>query len=356
MEALIELNRFERTEKVLIVGAGAAGLAAADELSLHGIQSEIVETQDEVGGHARRFSCKATDRCVRCGVCIVDHYVKRTFINPNIHFHLNSKIIGIHCEEGFCVEIIENNTDQKQICAQAILVATGYQPFDARIKPYGYGINANVLTNYDVEYLLRREGILRRPSDGRIPKRISFIQCVGSRDAHLCRLWCSKVCCGSAIRLSQRIRYILKDVECTVFYIDIQNITKDFHQQYEAIRNEIMFIRAIPGDVVVSRDGIGCTVSYFNPHSGKFDEIDFDMVILSIGISPGKDVSKLSMMTGWPISATGFLNSMDRPQGLFCAGAIQGPMSIAESISSGKKSAWDIMTYLRHPIVERQND
>ena len=88
----------------------------------------------------------------------------------------------------------------------ALVFATGFKPFDPRDKPYGYGIFKNVVTNLDLEKMLRKTGRLERPSDGAAPARMAFIQCVGSRDAKLGHLWCSKVCCGSALRMARLLK------------------------------------------------------------------------------------------------------------------------------------------------------
>ncbi|MBW2365724.1 MAG: hypothetical protein JRF25_11850, partial [Deltaproteobacteria bacterium] len=90
--------------------------------------------------------------------------------------------------------------------ANAVILATGFKPFNPVDKPYGYGKFKNVITNLDMERMLRRDGRAIKPSNGVEADRIAFIQCVGSRDAKLNHLWCSKVCCGSALRMAGLVK------------------------------------------------------------------------------------------------------------------------------------------------------
>ena len=129
-------------------------------------------------------------------------------------------------------------------------MATGYTPFDPRDKPkWGYGVLPNVITALELERMIRLEGDVRRPSDGRRPERLAFIQCVGSRDLTLDHLFCSRVCCGYALRMGKAIRHRWPEVEPYVFYMDLQNFGKDFIPAYEEAKDSLTLIRGIPGSI-----------------------------------------------------------------------------------------------------------
>ena len=232
----------------------------------------------------------------------------------------------------------------------AILAATGFAPYNPSAKPYGYGRFQNVMTSLDVERRLRTQVVLTRPSDGKPVERMAFIHCVGSRDAALGHSWCSKICCGSALRMARLIRSRQPGVQITSFYMDVQTFGKDFNTFYPAVQEEIEMVRAIPGDILCSEDG-DLQAVYFDAKERKSVEAIFDMIVLSVGLTPPPDNVGLAKILHWPLDSSGFMMShraaaASNPPGVFMAGAAIGPMSIAESISSSEQAVWDIVRYL----------
>jgi heterodisulfide reductase subunit A len=230
--------------------------------------------------------------------------------------------------------------------ADAVILACGFKAFDPRSKPYGYGVLPNVLTNLELEWMLREHSLPTRPSDSRQPDRMAFVQCVGSRDRHLDHLWCSKVCCASALRMARLIKARCPHVEITFFYIDIQTFGKDFQNFLACIKEDFTLVRTLPGDVFPAEDG-RLRVAYFDPAGRQGREDIFDLLVLSVGITP--DAQNLQLVRQlqlrpepdgfWPISSS---------SGVFCAGTVCGPMSIAESIASGKQAAMYAAAYTRN--------
>lgn len=229
--------------------------------------------------------------------------------------------------------------------ADAVVLAAGFKTYDPKDKPYGYGMFPDVVTNLELERMLRQEGGVIRPSTGNPPRRMAFIQCVGSRDASLHHLWCSKVCCASALRMAMRIRQQQPDTRITVFYIDIQTFGRDFENVYREARKDLRFIRAIPGDIVQD-DNQNLQVTFFNNEEHRSEDEIFDMVVLSIGMQPGEDAGSLCRSLSVPLAETGFVSPADGGSGVFTAGAVQGPMGIAESVAGAGETAWQVYTYL----------
>lgn len=237
-----------------------------------------------------------------------------------------------------------------ELSADAILMATGFSPYDPSDKPYGYGRFQNVITSLDAERLLREHTVMKRPSDGRLTKRIAFIQCVGSRDTQLGHPWCSKICCGSSLRMARLIQSRQNDVDISFFYIDVQTFGKDFQHFYSQVRDRVTMIRAIPGDIIQTEQD-DLKAFYFDPDTHTSSEALFDVVVLSVGLLPSTDQKNLSRLLNWAPEPTGFMNSLDKshnsaPAGIFSAGAATGPMSISESVSSAEKAVFDIVQYL----------
>lgn len=236
------------------------------------------------------------------------------------------------------------------ILADALFVATGFAPYNPSGKPYGYGPFQNVITSLDAERLLREHTVMKRPSDGRPAERIAFIQCVGSRDARLGHPWCSKICCGSSLRMARLIQSRQKDAQITFFYIDVQTFGKDFQPFYLNARENIAMIRAIPGDILRT-DTDELEVIYFDPETHASRESVFDIVVLSVGLLPCGDNEPMGKILDLTLDESGFLpphgsNRHPAPAGIYTAGAATGPMTIAESVSSAEKAVFDMIRYL----------
>ena len=232
----------------------------------------------------------------------------------------------------------------------AVILATGFRAFDPRDKPYGYGQLEDVVTNLELERMLREEGRLIRPSCGSAPRSIAFVQCVGSRDERLGHLWCSRVCCGSALRMARRLRHQDPELEVTVFYIDIQTFGRDFGTTWVEWRDGIRFIRALPADAVPT-DTKELRVSYFDPDSEAVDALDVDMLVLSVGITPGEDLAETAGLVGLHLGPDGFLQDLsgseDEPvPGVAAAGTALGPMGITDAIKNASAAAWRTLQYL----------
>jgi heterodisulfide reductase subunit A len=244
---------------------------------------------------------------------------------------------------------LSDQSENGHLSVDAVLVATGFKPYNPAEKSFGYSQFADVVTNLEAESILRTYTLLKRPSDGKLPGRIAFIQCVGSRDAKLGHSWCSKICCGSSLRMARLVQARQPQTQVTFFYIDIQTFGKDFQEFYAASQNAIGFVRAIPGDIFQIADG-RLQVVYFDPESHESVESRFDMVILSAGLTPAADNAELVRLLNWNQSASGFIQPRqehpDPPAGVFVAGSAMGPMTIAESVGSAGQAVWQIVDYI----------
>lgn len=347
-------------KQVVIIGAGVAGLSAADELARWGIGVTLVERASLAGGHAVRLSCKATGECVTCGACLADERRVRMTRHAKVSILTGTRVTGIDCVNGFALRY-ENGAQQDAgtggparagvLQADAVLVTTGFSAYDPSEKPYGYRRFPNVLTLLDAERRLRQNSRLTRPSDERPPDRIAFIQCVGSRDSRIGHPWCSKICCGSALRMARLIQHQRPETAVTFFYIDVQTFGKNFQKYYDQTRAHIQMVRAIPGDIVQRADNC-LQAAFFDDSQRKAREEEFDLVILSTGLTPAADNVTLAGILDLPLAESGFFHPHESAhgrgkEGIFAAGAALGPMGIAESIDSAGKAAWDMLNYLQ---------
>ena len=339
---------------ILIIGGGVAGLSAALQLTNFDYSITLIEQSGALGGHAARFSCKATHQCVKCGACLLEQKLNQITQHPNIEIILETSIQNIGKDRRFFIDIQTFETTERngkklhnnRLEADAIIVATGFKPFNPELKPYGYNRFEDVITNLELENMLRAEGAVKRPSNDALPENIAFIQCVGSRDAKLNHLWCSKICCGSALRMANRIKWQQPDTQITVFYIDIQTFGKDFEVFFSRIREDIRLIRTIPGDIIETENS-RLQVSYFEAESKE--EI-FDLVVLSVGMMPQKanfDLFKQLYLSAGGDSGPMQYETFTFPfrEGVFPAGSVLAPMNIADSIASAQKAAQNVVEY-----------
>jgi heterodisulfide reductase subunit A len=302
------------------------------------------------------------ERCNGCGICLQQCPEPGALVRgTSTHHHppvgLNPKhcryVIDQTCQkcQEMCPEKAIDLTAEavsETVAVDAIVAAHGFEVFDPHEKPYGYTRFPDVITNFELEQMLRDHGRVRRPSNGNVPSTIGFIQCVGSRDLQRNFVWCSKVCCASALRMARLIKHQQPEIAITIFYIDIQTYGKDFDAVYAHLKGELDFVRAIPGDIVASPEGHTLQVAYFDNRSQQGVDAHFDMMVLAAGMHPSTDNQHIGNMLSMPLSACGFMApatdvSEIVHHGVFAAGAALGPMNIAESIASGRGVAWQVL-------------
>ncbi len=339
-------------KQVLVVGGGISGLSAALDLARLGVAVVLAENSGVLGGHAAQLSCKAAERCVACGACMVEEKIRQATAEPNIRILLNAGIDKIERQKRFEVTL-KQDREMLHIAADAVLMASGFAPFDPANKPYGYGRFENVMTTLELDRMLRRIGAVKRPSDAKMPGNMAFIQCVGSRDSSIGHLWCSKICCGTALRAARCIQNRQPGMEPTFFYIDVQNFGKNFQTYYADTQQQVRMIRSIPADVLKTADD-RLKLSYFDPDTQAYQEAVFDMVILSIGLMPSESTRNLAAMLNIGMDGLAYARKtpIPLPDGVFAAGAALEPMSIAESVLSAGRAACDIFHYLENRATD----
>ena len=303
-------------------------------------------------------------KCTACGVCLHQCPQEGAIIqgvsrNHSPFFALNEKECLYlkdqscrRCQDACPEKAIALDARAGQVAceADAIVLATGFALFDPQNKPYGYRVFKNVVTNMELEDILRREGQVIRPSDGQAARKIAFIQCVGSRDAKLNHLWCSKICCGSALRMAGLINARQPESDISFFYIDVQTFGRDFVPFYRRVQEEVRMIRAIPGDIFETPEG-QLRVTYITDDAHETIEETFDCVVLSVGLQPCKESLELAGLLNLKLGDSGFVTPSEIDgeafnNGVFSAGAVGGPMSIAESIASAGETSLKILKYL----------
>ena len=319
------------------------------------------------------------DKCIACGLCaekcprkVADEFNmglnqrKSAFIKYGQSVPLKYAIDGESCIyltrgkckacEKFCPTSAINFEDKEEITTLkvgAVILSPGFKPFDpSGFDFYGYGKIRDVVTSLEYERLLSSGGPcmghLQRPSDNKEPRRIAWIQCVGSRNTNRCENgYCSSVCCMYAIKeaLVTAEHTSGGDLDQAIFYMDIRSHGKEFDRFYEGAKTKgVRFVRARPHSIDPGKDNSGVTLRY-TTEDGRMQVEDFDLAVLSIGMEPPADSKRLAEIFGFELDHYRFAKTTDfapvstnRP-GIFVAGAFQAPKAIPRSVAEASTAA-----------------
>ena len=240
----------------------------------------------------------------------------------------------------------------RELDVGAVILALGFEPFDPKLKPtYGYGKFPDVVTSMEFERILSAtgpsEGHIRRPSDGKEPERIAWIQCVGSRDPAIGRGYCSSVCCMYAMKEAMLAKeHATDDLDTVIFYIDIRSHGKDFEKFYNRAKEEtgIRFVKSRI-DTILQENGTQGLVIQYTDKGGRQIQEAFDMVVLSVGLGAPQEAEDLSRRLGISLDQYGFAaTSSFEPvntsrRGIYVCGAFQGCKDIPQSVMEASASA-----------------
>ena len=330
---------------VLVVGGGPAGLAAAHALTSVGQGVVLVEKEDRLGG-APLLSGYA--KLVPSGEWAKDAIggmVRRVEENDLATVHLETTVSSFNGDVGNFSASLSNGSD---IQAGAAILCTGFTHFDSVNKPeWGFGTFPDVVTTTQVEQMISSGDGVRCPSDGREPKRVAILLCVGSRDRQIGREWCSKVCCTVSSNLAMEIREELPDCHVYIYYMDIRTfgLYEDLYYWRSQEEFKVKYIKARIAEV--TSDGGRLIVKGEDTLVKRPITIPFDMVVHAIGMDPNVDNMLLSSVFDVDLQKHGHIerastyNSIagtSRP-GVFVAGAATGPETIDDTIAQGQAAA-----------------
>jgi len=265
------------------------------------------------------------------------------------------------------------NFDQQpetvKIHVGAIILSPGFEEFDPYLKSeYGHGRYLNVVSSIEFERILSASGPfggkILRPSDGRIPQKVAFIQCVGSRDAHLGNNYCSAACCMYSIKESVIAKEHSPGLECIIFYIDMRAYGKEFDSYYDRAKDEygVRFVRSRVAKVKEDPPTGNLFVQYVEDEDPKTEE--FDMVVLAVGMRPPKKAQKLAEILGIELDKYKFCQTElfspveTSKSGIFVCGAFASPKDIPESVAQASGAAAKAMNVIASErgkeIVEKE--
>ena len=340
--------------------------------------------------YIREDICTGCTTCVEyCPVMVPDPYNQDLSSNKAVHIYFDQAVplvtyvdpeACLYLKEKKCLiceSVCENGAidftqkpEKVEVRVGGIILASGFDPFDPKVKgDYGYGRFENVVTSLDFERLLSstgpHEGEVLRRSDKSHPRKIAWIQCVGSRRVTPGdNSYCSAVCCTYTQKQLLLTKDHYPDAECTVFHNDIRSYGKDFETYYQraAALPGVRFIRSyvsVGGEVPETKN---VTLKYATAEEGVKEE-EFDLVVLSIGLNPPAESQEIAEQFGIALNAHHFcetspVNPMEtsRP-GILVSGAFQGPTDIPESVftaSGAGSQCGEFLDYRRGKLTKER--
>lgn len=251
-----------------------------------------------------------------------------------------------------CIDF-DMNDEELEFDVGTIVVATGMETYDpAILDEYGYARFENVLTSMELERLINAGGPtggkVIRLTDGKVPKSVAFIQCVGSRSQRRGRPYCSNICCMNTVKSTIMLKEYYPEMEIEVFYIDIRAFGKGFEDLLRRSKGMgVRYIRGLPGDIKQDAASVDLLLTVENTATNKLDTHRADMVVLAVGLEPTSDMKVIQEMLALQMTSDGFyleahpkLQPVDSAtRGIFFAGCAEGPKDIKESVTQASAAA-----------------
>ena len=330
--------------------------------------------------YVREDACNGCAECVKvCPVVLPDEYQMGLSSRKAIYIPFPQAVPSaylINAEDclgnnpiacGKCLQVCEKKCidfdmqdELLDLDVGAIVVATGMDVYDpTEISEYGYGTYDNVITSMEFERLIcaggPTGGDFVRPSDGQRPKRIGFIQCVGSRSTKYGSPYCSNICCMNTVKDTLLLADHYPDTQANVFYMDIRAFGKGFEDLYLRSKDAgVRYVRGIPGEIAEDSQTHDLRLVVENTLTGEMEEHELDMVVLSLGVKPRADSNTVQRLLNISKTGDGFfmeahpkLKPVDAPsRGIFFAGCAESPKDIKDSVTQASAAASHVQILL----------
>jgi heterodisulfide reductase subunit A-like polyferredoxin len=285
-------------------------------------------------GYTEEQARKEAERCLKCGICSECYQCVAACLAGAVDHSMTAK--------------------ERTLDVGAVVLCTGSRPYDpAPLEQfYHYGKTPNVLTSLEFERILSASGPtmghLARPSDHKEPKKIAWLQCVGSRDTNKCgNGYCSAVCCMYAIKDAMIAKeHSHEELDCAIFYMDLRTYGKDYEKYLIRARDKegVRFVKSRIHTVDIDKATDDVLVRYVN-EAGEIEHETFDMLVLSVGLQVTTETRELCERLGVNLDGYGFVENeafapvtTSRP-GIYACGVTEGPKDIPSSVAQASAAA-----------------
>lgn len=325
-------------------------MEAAGQLAKAGIKVSLVEKESKTGGHLndwfKLFPDRRDSREVKeyLDVLTSDRAIKILTNTAVEQLNHSGSLISLNTNKG------------KTLTADAVIISTGFDLFkSARKEEYGYGIYDNVITSSDLELMFRKGEIAKH--NGITPERIGIVHCVGSRDEKAGNLYCSKLCCVTAVKQAIELKEHLPATGVFCFYMDMRMGGAHYEELYREAQEKwgVNFIRGKVSEASENIDG-KIVVKVEDTLAGRPLKMELDMLVLMAGMEISEGGKALAEKSGLNTGENRFMeptdhhygNNRSNIQGVFYAGTCTAPMNITETISHARAAVSDVMSYLKN--------
>ena len=347
------------------------------------INSDIEKFEGEAGNFTVHIKQRAfyldQEKCTGCGVCAqtcpieaIDLFneglsnraaisVKFPQTVPLVFSIDKERCIGCGiCQELCKAEAIDYTLQDKnvELNVGAVIVAIGFDEYDpAPLKTYGFGEYLNVVTSIQFERILSasgpHSGVIIRPSDGLIPRKIAFLQCIGSRDKSIGVEYCSSVCCMYTAKEAVIAKEHMDIVEPTIFSMDVRACGKDFDKYIDRAQEEygVRYIRSRISSLKENPETKDLEITY-ETEDGKILREDFELVILALGARPHHSAKKLAEILDIELNEYGFCKTHTfspvntSKEGIYVCGMFSEPKDIPETVVEASAAAGVVNAFL----------
>ena len=331
-------------KKIAIIGAGPAGIEAASILAKNGNEVQLFEKSSNTLSNILDKAYLFPD--FSSAQELADK-LNAKLLNDKIQLTCNTEIVDVK-KEGEEFKLVDK--DGKTYIADSVLITTGYTLFDAhRKEELGYGIYKGVITSLDLERMIRHQQI--STFIGELPKRVVFLQCVGSRDEKSGNHYCSKVCCVTAVKQAIEVRKMLPDAEIYIYYMDLRMWGQGFEEMYRTAQEkyDIRFVRGRISEASATFDG-RVQIKSEDTLIGQPLKMTTDLLVLMAGMEPSKGTRTLAEKCGiagdYRFIATQGPHTNDNltaMEGIFVAGSAKRPMSVRDTLTDAAAAALAMM-------------
>lgn len=365
----LESMTVDMCPKSLVIGGGIAGMTAALELADAGQAVYLVEKANRLGGNLARVDLTAP--YLYSAHDLLTERITRIYQNENVHLHLNSKVTSLTGFVGnFEATIHEqngnagNNLKFCDVQVGNVVICTGYKEFDAsRITHYGYGKLPNVITSFELEKMIRAGRI--ETKEGKIPKYVSIIHCVGSRSMEF-HGYCSRVCCMTALKYAHEIKSANPDCYISDVYIDMHAFGKgheDFYRRSSEAKTLFLMYEKNDRPVIHRaglKDDCEMLIEVNEKLSGEQIEIPADLIVLMVGMEAREDSAEVAHLAnisqdkdGWFIESHPKLEPVaTTTDGIFIAGTCVAPKDIPDTVAQARAAAARILAKISKGKIE----
>ena len=339
---------------VFVLGGGISGIQAALSIAEAGYGVYLLERTGSLGGMIPNLHRIYP----LCSCCKLNPKIAACEQHPNIRVLLNTTLEEIQGKMGNFTISVSRDGKKEEFAAGAVVLAAGIETYDpSSLDVYGYGRLPNVITSVEYEQRQKPAGILggaiQRPSDGKTPKKIAWLQCVGSRDINRCDVsYCSSVCCMYALKEAVTTKDVDEDIDTTIFYMDMRTHGKGFEEYLnQAVERNVRLVRSR----IHTIDSLGETgdllIAYRDGNEEIKEEV-FDMAVLSVGLRPSRDAIETAKKIGITLSADQFVGTekfqpvTTNLPGVFVCGGLTGPLDIGQSLAQATATLSEIGSVL----------